>query len=97
MKCPRCGAENLDERVYCWKCMAPLRSGAMGPLPRTPTREAQPGAPAAPIPYAAEGKGWLAAALLTWFLGVLWVDRFLSRLHWVRCHSRGYNRFEHLL
>lgn len=33
MKCPRCQAENLDERVYCWKCFAPLRSGAMGALP----------------------------------------------------------------
>jgi len=73
MKCPRCGAENLDERVYCWKCMAPLKSGAMGLLPPAPTREARlsvPTAPAAPIPYAAEGKSWLAAALLSWFLGV---------------------------
>jgi len=33
MKCPRCQAENLDERVYCWKCFAPLRSGAMGTSP----------------------------------------------------------------
>ena len=72
MKCPRCRAENLDERVYCWKCMAPLKSGAMGPLPPVPAREAQPSvptAPAAPIPYAAEGKSWLVAALLAWFLG----------------------------
>lgn len=56
--------------------MAPLKSGAMGPLPRTPTREAQPGVPAASVPYAAEGKSWLAAALLAWFLGVFGVDRF---------------------
>lgn len=33
MKCPRCQAENLEERVYCWKCFAPLRSGAMGTSP----------------------------------------------------------------
>ena len=79
MKCPRCGAENLDERVYCWKCMSPLKSGAMGLLPTAPAREARPsvtGAPAAPVPYAAEGKSWLAAALLAWFLGVFGVDRF---------------------
>jgi hypothetical protein len=76
MKCPRCGAENLDERVYCWKCMSPLKSGAMGPLPTAPAREAQPSAAAAPVPYAAEGKSWLAAALLAWFLGVFGVDRF---------------------
>ncbi len=30
MKCPRCQAENADERVSCWKCAAPLRSSAMG-------------------------------------------------------------------
>ncbi|MCX7969296.1 MAG: hypothetical protein N3B10_12555 [Armatimonadetes bacterium] len=30
MKCPRCGVENADDRVYCWKCLAPLKSGAMG-------------------------------------------------------------------
>lgn len=30
MKCPRCGVENADDRVYCWKCFAPLKSGAMG-------------------------------------------------------------------
>ncbi len=76
MKCPRCGAENLDERVYCWKCMAPLKSGAMGPLPTAPAREARPSAAAAPVPYAAEGKSWLAAALLSWLLGHFGIDRF---------------------
>jgi len=78
MKCPRCGAENLDERVYCWKCMAPLKSGAMGPLPTAPTREPRPSVPsvpAVPVPYAAEDKSWLAAALLSWLLGHLGIDR----------------------
>jgi hypothetical protein len=56
--------------------MAPLKSGAMGPLPTAPTREARPSAPTAPVPYPAEGKSWLAAALLAWFLGVFGVDRF---------------------
>jgi type II secretory pathway component PulF len=48
----------------------------MGPLPTAPAREAQPSTAAAPVPYAAEGKSWLAAALLAWFLGVFGVDRF---------------------
>jgi len=56
--------------------MAPLKSSAMGPLPTAPTREARPSAPTAPVPYPAEGKSWLAAALLAWFLGVFGVDRF---------------------
>ncbi len=30
MKCPRCGVENADDRVYCWKCLAPLKSGVIG-------------------------------------------------------------------
>ncbi|GBC97760.1 hypothetical protein HRbin17_00251 [bacterium HR17] len=45
MQCPRCRADNLDERVYCWQCLAPLRSSAMGPLP-TPTATAVPKAAA---------------------------------------------------
>ncbi len=81
MKCPRCGAENSDERVYCWKCMAPLKSGAMETLPSvSPTRPQPPppGARPAPtaVPAEAGEKSYLVAALLAWFLGFLGIDRF---------------------
>jgi len=59
VKCPRCGTENSDDRVYCWKCMAPLKSGAMGAIPTTPKSEdrlATPVAPSASVAYKAEGK-----------------------------------------
>ena len=59
MKCPRCGTENSDDRIYCWKCMAPLKSGAMGVIPTAPEREgrlATPTAPSVPVTRKAEGK-----------------------------------------
>ncbi|MFA0754324.1 MAG: hypothetical protein IMHGJWDQ_002110 [Candidatus Fervidibacter sp.] len=76
MKCPRCGTENLDERVYCWKCMAPLKSGAMGAMPSAAPRPVSPPPPTAqPVP-AAHGKSFLVTALLAWFFGLFGLDRF---------------------
>lgn len=50
MKCPRCQAENADERVSCWKCAAPLKSGAMGvSVTPTPVSRAPVAAPPHPI------------------------------------------------
>ncbi|MCS7264021.1 MAG: TM2 domain-containing protein [Armatimonadetes bacterium] len=80
MRCPRCGTENLDERIYCWKCMAPLRSSAMGTIATAPTLRAQTPTPKvqpSPTFSAVAGeKSYLAAALLAWFLGFLGIDRF---------------------
>ncbi|MFN3422453.1 MAG: TM2 domain-containing protein [Armatimonadota bacterium] len=81
MKCPRCGTENLDERVYCWRCMAPLKSGAMGAVPSAIPTRAQPPTPRihptpTTIPAGAGEKSYLVAALLAWFLGFLGIDRF---------------------